>query len=66
MRWLEWDFDIGFNSREGLTLHCLTFRDPTTAKRRSVCFRASVAEMTVPYASPAWERHRQNPVDAGE
>ena len=65
MHWLEWDFDIGFTYREGLTLHNIKYRDPTTAQQRSICYRAAVSEMAVPYASPAWYRHRQNPIDSG-
>eukprot|EP00750_Incisomonas_marina_P008784 INCI15696.1.p1 GENE.INCI15696.1~~INCI15696.1.p1 ORF type:complete len:531 (+),score=75.04 INCI15696.1:88-1680(+) len=64
--WLEWDMDIGFNYREGLTLHRITYRDPTTAKQRPICYRASVAEMAVPYAAPGLDKHRQNPIDSGE
>ena len=60
--WLEWDMDIGFNYREGLTLHRITYRDPTTAKQRPICYRASVAEMAVPYAAPGLDKHRQNPI----
>jgi len=66
MRWLEWEFDIGFTFREGLTLHNITYRDPNTTEQRQVCYRASVAEMAVPYGGPTWDRQRQNPIDAGE
>lgn len=62
--WLEWDMDIGFNYREGLTLHRITYRDPTTARQRPICYRASVAEMAVPYAAPGLDKHRQNPIGA--
>ena len=46
MRWQGWTFRVGFNYREGLVLHDLKFQS------RSVCRRASLVEMTVPYADP--------------
>ncbi|BBG01458.1 MULTISPECIES: primary-amine oxidase [Pseudonocardia] len=60
VRWGKWDLRIGFNEREGLTLHQIAFDD------RPVCYRASVAEMVVPYADPAPVRFWQNYFDCGE
>ncbi|OLL72755.1 Monoamine oxidase [Pseudonocardia sp. Ae168_Ps1] len=60
VRWGKWDLRIGFNEREGLTLHQISFDD------RQVCYRASVAEMVVPYADPAPVRFWQNYFDCGE
>ena len=60
VRWGKWDLRIGFNEREGLTLHQIAFDE------RPVCYRASVAEMVVPYADPAPVRFWQNYFDCGE
>jgi primary-amine oxidase len=60
VRWGKWDLRIGFNEREGLTLHQIAFDG------RPVCYRASIAEMVVPYADPAPTRFWQNYFDCGE
>ncbi|MFF5992751.1 primary-amine oxidase [Prauserella flavalba] len=60
VRWENWDLRIGFNEREGLTLHQLSFHE------RPVLYRASVAEMVVPYADPSPVRFWQNYFDCGE
>lgn len=54
VRWENWDFRFGFNQREGLTLHQIAFNDHGTL--RSICYRASISEMLVPYSdpSPGW------------
>jgi primary-amine oxidase len=58
--WENWAFRIGFDPREGLVLHQLSFAD------RPLVYRASVAEMVVPYADPSPVRFWQNYFDAGE
>jgi primary-amine oxidase len=58
--WEGWSFRIGFDQREGLVLHQLTLQD------RPVIYRASIAEMVVPYADPSPVRFWQNYFDAGE
>ncbi|GAA1786510.1 primary-amine oxidase [Luedemannella flava] len=58
--WEGWRFRIGFDAREGLTLHQISIND------RPVIYRASVAEMVVPYADPSPVRFWQNYFDAGE
>ncbi|PXY20789.1 primary-amine oxidase [Prauserella muralis] len=60
VRWQNWDLRIGFNEREGLTLHQLSFHE------RPVLYRASIAEMVVPYADPSPVRFWQNYFDCGE
>jgi primary-amine oxidase len=60
VRWGKWDLRIGFNEREGLTLHQIAFDG------RPICYRASIAEMVVPYADPAPTRFWQNYFDCGE
>lgn len=62
--WEKWKFRIGFDGREGLTLHQLSFTDGEV--ERSVVYRASLSEMVVPYADPSPVRYWQNYFDAGE
>jgi primary-amine oxidase len=64
VRWENWTFRVGFDPREGLVLHQLSFRDG--GRDRSLVYRASVAEMVVPYADPSPVRFWQNYFDAGE
>lgn len=64
VRWQNWTFRVGFEPREGLVLHQLALRDGE--RDRPVIYRASVAEMVVPYADPAPVRFWQNYFDAGE
>jgi primary-amine oxidase len=62
--WADWSFRFGFDVREGLTLHQLSLRDGD--RERPVVYRASVAEMVVPYADPSPVRYWQNYFDQGE
>ncbi len=64
VRWQKWNFVIGFNAREGLTLNHLRYED--NGKQRSVLYRASLSEMVVPYGDPAPQQARKNAFDAGE
>jgi primary-amine oxidase len=66
VQWLEWEFDIGFTSREGVVLHCLSFRDPDRNCKRMVAYRISTGEMVVPYGSPEEPSWRKSAFDAGE
>jgi primary-amine oxidase len=58
--WADWSFRFGFDVREGLTLHQLAIDG------RPVVYRASIAEMVVPYADPSPVRYWQNYFDQGE
>jgi primary-amine oxidase len=62
--WEKWKFRIGFDGREGLTLHQISFTDGE--RERPVVYRASISEMVVPYADPSPVRYWQNYFDAGE
>jgi primary-amine oxidase len=64
--WEKWQFRIGFDQVEGLTLHQLGFHDRTQDRVRPIVYRASVAEMVVPYGDPSPVRFWQNYFDAGE
>jgi len=58
--WHEWSVLIGFNGRESVTLHDVSFAG------RPVLYRASLAEMVVPYGSPRNGHYRKNVFDIGE
>ena len=60
IRWHDWSLVIGFNAREALSLHDLRYAD------RPVLYRASIAEMVVPYGSPVAQHARKNVFDIGE
>ena len=62
--WENWTFRVGFEPREGLVLHQVSIQDGE--RNRPVLYRASIAEMVVPYADPAPVRFWQNYFDAGE
>jgi primary-amine oxidase len=62
--WQKWNFIIGFNSREGLTLHNISYEDG--GKKRSILYRASLSEMVVPYGDPGPTQNRKNAFDSGE
>ncbi len=64
LSWEHWRVRIGFNGREGLTLHQLTFDD--RGETRSVLYRASISEMVVNYADPSPTHGWNNYYDAGE
>ena len=60
IRWHDWSILVGFNGREGITLHNMSYQG------RPVCYRASLAEMVVPYGSPQAPHYRKNVFDIGE
>ncbi len=62
--WQKWSFRVGFNQREGLVLHDIRYNDE--GHDRPVLFRASVAEMTVPYGDTSLTQRRKNAFDVGE
>ena len=64
VRWQKWSFVIGFNAREGLTLHHLRYDDD--GRERSILYRASLTEMVVPYGDPGPTQRRKNAFDVGE
>lgn len=64
VRWQNWSVVVGFNAREGLTLHHLRYRDG--GQDRSILYRASLTEMVVPYGDPGPTQYRKNAFDVGE
>ena len=63
LEWQGWSLRIGFDAREGLTLHQISLADG--AEQRPVIYRASIPEMVVPYGDPKF-RYWQAYFDSGE
>lgn len=64
IRWQKWDLRIGFNPREGLVLYQVGYEDQ--GRLRPILYRASMAEMVVPYGDPRPQHYRKNAFDIGE
>ena len=58
--WQKWQVRVGFTPREGLVLHELSYDG------RPIIYRASLAEMFVPYGDPAPSHRVKNVFDQGE
>jgi primary-amine oxidase len=63
LTWQNWSMRIGFDAREGLTLHQVSLADGE--RERPVIYRASIPEMVVPYGDPKF-RYWQGYFDTGE
>ena len=63
LTWQNWSMRIGFDVREGLTLHQISITDD--GRERPVIYRASIPEMVVPYGDPKF-RYWQTYFDTGE
>lgn len=64
IRWQKWQMRIGYTPREGLVLYTVSYEDD--GKMRPIIYRASLAEMTVPYGDPQIQAYRKNAFDVGE
>jgi primary-amine oxidase len=60
VEWSKWKFQVGFNYREGLVLHEVSYDG------RPVMHRASLVEMAVPYADPHPPYQRKCGLDVGD
>ena len=60
IEWQKWRFRLGFNPREGATLHDIRYDG------RSIMYRLSLSEMTVPYGDPRPPFHRKQAFDFGD
>ena len=59
INWEKWQFRVGFNYREGLTLHDIRYDG------RSVFYRLSLSEMFVPYGDARAPYPRKGAFDLG-
>ncbi|ANB15316.1 copper-containing amine oxidase [Sugiyamaella lignohabitans] len=58
--WQGWSLNVGFTVREGPVLYNLSF------KGRSIMYRLSFSELTVPYGDPRAPYHRKQAFDLGD
>src|SRR2546430_2298172 len=64
LRWGPWQMRISMHPIEGLVLHEICYLDGERA--RPIIYRASMAEMIVPYGSTALNHWWKNAFDAGD
>jgi len=62
--WQKWRMRLGFTPREGLVLYTVGYEDQ--GRIRPILYRASMAEMVVPYGDPRPHHYRKNAFDVGE
>ena len=62
--WQKWQLRVGFNPREGLILHQISYHD--RGRVRPVVYRASLSEMVVPYGDASPTQWNKNVFDMGE
>lgn len=60
VKWQKWEFRVGFNYREGIVLHDVSYDG------RPIMHRASLVEMAVPYADPHPPFQRKCAFDVGD
>jgi primary-amine oxidase len=58
--WQKWKFRVSFNPREGAVLHDVNYDG------RSILYRMSISEMTVPYGDARPPFHRKQAFDFGD
>lgn len=64
IEWQNWSLRVGFNYREGMTLHRVSYTDGETV--RPIANRLSFSEMVVPYRDPSVDHFRRTAFDIGE
>lgn len=60
IEWQKWKFHLGWNLREGPVLNNVMYDG------RSLFYRVSMSEMTVPYGDPRTPYHRKQAFDLGD
>jgi len=60
VEWQKWRFRVGFTPREGAVLHDVCYDN------RSILYRLSYSELTVPYSDPRYPFHRKQAFDLGD
>lgn len=62
--WQKWRLRVGFNPREGLVLHTISYEDKGVV--RPIMYRAALSEMVVPYGDASPTHWNKNVFDMGE
>ncbi|OQE29144.1 hypothetical protein PENFLA_c004G08446 [Penicillium flavigenum] len=60
VEWQKWSFRVSFNFREGMVVHDVRYDN------RSLFYRLSLSEMTVPYGDPRPPYHTKQAFDVGD
>ncbi|TEA19129.1 Copper amine oxidase 1 [Colletotrichum sidae] len=60
VEWQKWRMRVSFNPREGAVVHDVLYDG------RSILYRLSISDMTVPYADPRNPFHRKQAFDFGD
>jgi primary-amine oxidase len=58
--WQKWSFRVGFNAREGMVLYDVRYDN------RSLFYRLSLSDMSIPYADPRHPFHKKAAFDLGD
>ncbi|GAA5826836.1 hypothetical protein JCM5353_005413 [Sporobolomyces roseus] len=66
VEWQNRKFHVGFNHREGIVLSTVQYFDRDEKRYRPLFYRASFAEMVVPYGAAEWPHPRKFAFDVGE
>ena len=64
LKWQKWQMRVSLHPREGLVLHKIGYEDD--GRLRPICYRASLAEMVVPYGDASVGHYFKNAFDSGE
>ena len=64
LKWQKWQMRVSLHPREGLVLHKIGYEDG--GRLRPICYRASLAEMVVPYGDASVGHYFKNAFDSGE
>ncbi|KAG9887982.1 hypothetical protein KCV02_g18460, partial [Aureobasidium melanogenum] len=60
LEWQKWSFRVGFNQREGMVLYNVRYDG------RSVFYRLSLSDMSIPYGDPRHPFHKKAAFDLGD
>lgn len=60
VRWQKWEFRLGFNIREGMVLYNVSYDE------RSLFYRVSLSDMSIPYADPRLPFCKKQAFDLGD
>jgi len=64
IEWANWRFRVGFNWREGLVLYLVSWNE--RGRYRPILYRASLAELHVPYGDSSRLYYRKAAFDTGD
>lgn len=73
LEWQKWKVHVGFHPREGIVLSTISYKDSEAPgaslkdpEERPLFYRASLAEMVVPYSHPDYPWYKKFAFDVGE